>query len=84
MLHWNGDFDNPNDIEDDVLPDVESDIEQDNGINDLESPEQQDMSTTPNFHRLIRPIRKSKRQAEKFLVMVIAMEMTRNKAILKN
>jgi len=37
---WNGDLDNPTDSEDDCAADVESDIEQDNGIGDPESLEQ--------------------------------------------
>jgi len=35
-LNWNGDLDNPNDSEDDCAADDESDIEQNNGINDSE------------------------------------------------
>ena len=33
-LNWNGDLDNPNDSEDDCTADVESDMEQDNTIED--------------------------------------------------
>jgi hypothetical protein len=62
-LNWNGDLDNPNDSEDDCAADVESDMDQDNGIEDPESPEQQDVSAMPNVPGLIRPIRKSKRHA---------------------
>jgi hypothetical protein len=63
-LDWNGDLDNPNVSEDDCVADVESDMDQDNSINDPESPEQQDVSAAPNVPRLIRPTRKSKRHAE--------------------
>jgi len=35
-LHWDGDLDNPNDSEDNCVAEVESDIEQDNGIEDPE------------------------------------------------
>jgi len=77
-LNWNGDLDNPNDSEDDCAVDVESNIEQDNSIEDPECPEQQDVSEVPNVPDLIRPTLKSKRQAEKVLVKVNAIETRRN------
>jgi len=78
-LNWNGDLDNPNDSADDCAADDESNIEQNNGIEDLECPEQQDVSAAPNVPGLVRPTRKSKRQAEKVLVTVNAVETWRNK-----
>jgi len=60
-LSWNHDFDNPNNSKDDCAADDESDIEQNNGIEDSECPEQQDVSAAPNVPRLVRPTRKSKR-----------------------
>jgi len=78
-LNWNGDLDNPNDSEEDCAADDESDIEHNNGIEDPECPEQQNVSAAPNVPRLVRPTRKSKRQAEKVLVTVNAVEMRRNK-----
>jgi hypothetical protein len=39
-LNWNGDLDNANDSEDDCTADVESDMEQDNSIENPESKEQ--------------------------------------------
>jgi len=45
---WNGDLDNPNDSEDDCRADIESEIEQDNSIEDPECPEQRDLTATPN------------------------------------
>jgi len=78
-LNWNGNFDNPNNTEDDCAADDESDIGPNNGIEDLESPEQQDVRTAPNAPGLVRPTRKSKRQAEKVLVTVNAVETRRNK-----
>jgi len=78
-LNWNGDLDNPNDSEDNCAADDESDIERNIGIENSEYPEQQDVSTAPNVPGLVRPRRKSKRQAEKVLVMVNAVEMRRNK-----
>jgi len=78
-LNWNGDLDNPNDSEDDCAADDESDIGPNNGIEDPECPEGQDVSAGPNVPRLVRPTRKSKRQAEKVLVTVNAVETRRNK-----
>jgi hypothetical protein len=77
-------LDNPNDSEHDCAVDDESDIEPTNGIVNPECPEQQDESTTPNVPRLIRPTRKSKRQAEKVFVTVNAVEMRRTKGGRKN
>jgi hypothetical protein len=82
-LNWNGDLDNPNDSEDDCTADVESDMEQDNPIEDPESPEQRDVRAAPNVPGLIRPTRKSKRHAEKVLVTVNAIETRRNKGVKK-
>jgi len=76
--NWNGDLDNRNDSEDDCAADDESDIEQNNGIEDSKCPEQQDVSAAPNVPGLVRPSRKSKRQAEKVLVMYNAVETRRN------
>jgi len=78
-LNWNGDLDNPNDSEDDCAADDESDLGPKNGIEDLECPEQQDVSAAPNVPGLVRPTWKSKRQAEKLLVMANAVETRRNK-----
>jgi len=78
-LNWNGDLDNPIDSEEDCAADDESDIEQNNGIEDLECPEQQDVSAAPNVPGLVQPTRKSKRKAEKLLVTVNAAETRRNK-----
>ena len=82
-LNMNGDLDNPNDSEDDSTADVESDMDQENGIEDFDCPEQQDVSVTPNVPGLIWPTQKSKRHAEKLLVMVNAIETRRNKGVQK-
>jgi hypothetical protein len=79
-LNRNGDFDNPNDSEEDCAADDDSDIECHNCIEDPERPAQQDVSTAPNVHGLVRPKRKSKRQAEQVLVTFNAAETRRNKA----
>jgi len=82
-LDWNGDLVNPNDSEEDCAADVESDIEQGNGVKDLEHTEQWDVSAVPNIPGLIRPIWKSKRQADKVLVTLNTIETRRNKEVKK-
>jgi hypothetical protein len=77
-LNWNGDLDNTNDSDDDCAADDESDVEQYNGIEDSECAEQQDVRAAPNVPALVQPTRKSKSQAEKVLVMVIAVETRTN------
>jgi len=77
-LNWNGDLDNPNHWEDDCAADVESEIEQDNIIEDRECPEQRDVSAPPNLPTLIRPSPKSKTQAENASMTVNGIE-TRTK-----
>ena len=52
-LNWNGDIDNPNHSEDDCGADFDSDIEQDNSIEDPDRPEERDVSATPNVAGLI-------------------------------
>jgi len=78
-LYGNGNLGNTDDCEDDCAADDDSDIGPNNGIEDLEYPHQQDVSAAPNVPRLVRPTRKSKRQAEKVLVTVNAVERQRNK-----
>jgi hypothetical protein len=82
-LNWNGNLDNPNDSEDDCAVDVQSEMEQDSSMKDSESPEQRNESVAPNISVLIQPTWKSKRQAEKVLVTVNAMETRRNKGMKK-
>jgi hypothetical protein len=77
-LNWNGNLDNPNDSEEDCAADDESDIEYNNSIDKPECPQQPGLSAAPNVPRLFRPIWKSKRQAEKILLMVDAVETQRN------
>jgi len=47
---------------------------QDNSIEDLECPEQRNVCASPDDPGLIRPIRDSKRQADKVFVKVNAIE----------
>ena len=77
-LNWNGDLDDPNDSKDDCEVDVESDIEQDNGIEDPECPEQRDGSAMPNVPGWIRPTGNSKRQAGMVLLTVNAIDKRGN------
>ena len=76
----NGNLDNPNHSKEDSAADNESDIEHNNGIENPECPEQQDVSATRDVPRLVWPTRKSKRQAEKVLVTVNAVQTGRNTA----
>jgi len=57
--NWNGDFDNPNDSKEDCAADDESDIGPNNGIEDVECPEQQDVSAAPHVPGLVWPTWKS-------------------------
>jgi len=82
-FHWNGDLDDPNDSEDDCAADVESDIDQDNSIEDPECAEVRDASAEPNVPGLIRPTRKSKWQAEKVLMTINAIKTRRNQGVKK-
>jgi len=83
LLIRNGALDIPNYSEDDCASDNESDIKYNNSREELECTEQQDVSTTPNVPRLVSPTQKSKRQAEKVLVTVHAIETRRNKGVTK-
>jgi hypothetical protein len=50
---------NPNDLKDDCAADVESDMEQDNSFQDLESPVQRVVSAAPYVPGFIWPTQKS-------------------------
>jgi hypothetical protein len=72
-------LDNPIDSKEVCAVDDESNIQHNNGIKDPECPVQPDVSAAPNVTRLVWPTRKSKRQAEKILLTVNAVETRRNK-----
>jgi hypothetical protein len=72
-------LDNHNDSEENCAVDNESDIRPNNGIEDPECPELHDVSDSLYVPRLVWPTRKGKRQAEKVLEMVNAVETRRNK-----
>jgi hypothetical protein len=57
---WNGNIDNPNDGKEDCVADDASDIEQNNTIENLESPKQWDVGALPNVPGFIWPTWKSK------------------------
>jgi len=80
-LNWNGDLYDPNDSEDNCAVDVEHVIAQDNSIEDPQCPVQWEVSAGQNVPGLIRLTRKSKRQAEKVLMTVNAIETRRNKGV---
>jgi hypothetical protein len=78
-LNWNCDLDIPNDSEEDRASHNYSDIEHNHCIEDQECPEQQDVSVAPHVPGLVPLTRKSKRQAEKVVLTVNAVEMRRNR-----
>jgi len=55
----NNDLANPNDTEDDCVAANQSDMKRDPGIEDPESPEQQDVIATHNVPGMIRPTQKA-------------------------
>jgi hypothetical protein len=65
--------------EDDCEAGDESDLAQNNVIEESETTAQRDVCAGPNVHGLIRTTWKSNSQAEKVIVMVSAMETRRNK-----
>jgi hypothetical protein len=79
LLNWNGDLDNPNQSEDECDAEDQSDIDHANGIRATESQECWVVSATPNVARLIWPIQRSIKEAEKWLMTISAMETRSNK-----
>jgi len=77
-LDWNHDSDNPKQCKDDWEADNQSDIELDNGKEDLETPEQRDVNGAPNVPGFIQPIQRSKIMAAKVVVTDNAIETRRN------
>lgn len=77
-LHWNGNIDNLNQGEHNLPKDDEFNIEEDNAIENPESPEQRVISATQNVPRLIWPKHKWKLKAPKRLMTVNAKERWRN------
>jgi hypothetical protein len=71
-------LDDPIGSEEDSAANDEPAGEHNNGVEDPESPEQQNVSATPNAPGLVVPTRKSKGQDEKVLVTVNAVETRRN------
>jgi hypothetical protein len=77
-------LDKPNNSKDDCAAGDESDIQPNNGIEELGCPVQQNLSAMPNVHRLVGPTQQSKRQHAKALVTVNAIETMRNRRVKKN
>jgi len=80
-LDWNGNFDDPNDSEDDWEADNESIMEQHNGVDNPETPGQQNVSATQSIPWLIQSTRRLKNIAENVLMTVNTMATRRNKVI---
>jgi len=78
-LNWNGDLDHPNKSKDNCDVDAESEIELGNSIKASERPEHRIVRAAGYGPGIIRPTRRSMKQAEKRLVTVGAMETRRNK-----
>jgi hypothetical protein len=82
-LNLNGDLDNSNDSEDGWEAENESDTELHNNSQDSATTEQWNVSAAPNVPRFIWPIRRSKQNGEKALMMINILETRRNKGITK-
>jgi hypothetical protein len=72
---------NPNDSEDNCTTDNESDIEQNNCIENLNWPEQHDLSGLPHVAGLAQLSRNSNRVAGRLFVTVNAKETRRYKGV---
>ena len=83
-LDWNWNFDDSNQINDNREADNESDIERGNGIDDLESPNQGDVSAVPKVPRFIWPTCRSQKTAQMVLRTVNTMASRKNKWYKKN
>jgi len=77
-VYWNGDLHNPNDSENDCAVDDDSHIPHINSSEHPQCPEQEVVNAVRNIARLVWPIWKSMRYAEKVLVMLNAVELGRN------
>lgn len=75
--NWNGSLDGLNDSKDNWDTDNESNISLQNGIDDLDSRKQQGARVAANVPALIWPTWRLKKNAEKWLMMVNAMEIRR-------
>jgi len=77
-LDWNGDIDNPYESKAALEADDESDVQQDNAMEDPDSPNKRDVSAAQNVPGLILQTRRSNKMAEKVLMTVNALETRRN------
>jgi len=79
-LHWNGDFDIPNDSYEDREANIQSNIVHDKGNDDAATREQHDVSAAPNIPGLIQPTWMSLMKAREELMTVNTMDTRRNKS----
>lgn len=79
---WNGDLGNTNDREVNLEADNECNKEQENGIGNADSTARMDvLAILPNVARLMRPPLRSRKQADKVLMMVNTIETKMNKGM---
>jgi len=75
----NDDLANPNESEDNWVPDVETYMDPDNGLEDPESTQQWHLNTTAHVPGLMHPTWRSKEEASKAIMIANAIETRRNK-----
>jgi len=83
QLNWHGFLNYPNNCEDNWKADTESDIGLYNRIQDSATPEQQNVSATPNVPELIQPTPRSQKNLWKVLMTFNTIEMRSNRRIKK-
>lgn len=83
-LCWSADFNGPYASEDDWDADSDSNMELDNGCENVETTEHRHTSVAPSVTGLIQPNKLWNEQAVKVLMIVNTMEMRRHKEIKKN
>jgi hypothetical protein len=74
----------PGESEDNCEADDESDIERGTGITDSEQPQHRVVSAATTVNVLIRPTKRSTKQAKQRLMSVSAKETRRNKGNMKS
>jgi len=77
-LNWNGELNNPGESKDNREADDESNMELGTSIKSSERPQHQVLSAATNLVRLIRPTRRSMKQAEQGLITVSSTKTWRN------
>jgi hypothetical protein len=77
LLNWNFDFDNPNESEDEWQAENGLHIVLDNVTEDAECSQQRHMRVGPTVPGLIQPTQMSKRNADKWVMGVYAIQIRR-------